>query len=82
MKCKRVLTAVMFIALAFCLVTTTVSTDSDAGSDPTSDGIVADTSWFTGGGPYIIHDAADLAGLAQLVNEGTSFSKKSSRTCK
>ena len=30
MKCKRVLTAVMFIALAFCLVTTTVPTDSDA----------------------------------------------------
>ena len=32
MKCKRVLTAVMFIALAFCLVTTTVPTDSDAES--------------------------------------------------
>lgn len=40
--------------------------------------IVADTSWINDGtgskrNPYIISDAADLYGLAQLVNKGTSF---------
>ena len=47
MKCKRVLTAVMFIALAFCLVTTTVPTDSDAESTSSTFNVVDDESLST-----------------------------------
>ncbi|MBC5722563.1 chitobiase/beta-hexosaminidase C-terminal domain-containing protein, partial [Flintibacter sp. NSJ-23] len=37
----------------------------------------ASTEWYTGDGDeYTISSAADLAGLAQLVNGGTSFQKK------
>lgn len=47
MKCKRVLTAVMFIALALCLVTTTVPTDSDAESTSSTFNVVDDESLST-----------------------------------
>ena len=47
MECKRVLTAVMFIALAFCLVTTTVPTDSDAESTSSTFNVVDDQSLST-----------------------------------
>jgi hypothetical protein len=34
---------------------------------------VADASWHAGSSPYIISSAQELAGLAQLVNEGQDF---------
>ena len=34
------------------------------------------TDWYTGNGPYYISSAAELAGLAQLVNGGNEFSGK------
>lgn len=36
----------------------------------------ADTSWYTGEGPYTISTADQLAGLAQLVNGGNNFAGK------
>jgi len=33
----------------------------------------ADTDWYAGGSPYVISNACALAGLAELVNEGTDF---------
>lgn len=38
--------------------------------------IEADTSWYTGDGPYKLSDAADLFGFAKLINEGNDFSGK------
>lgn len=43
------------------------------------DGVSADTDWYTGqpdAASYTIRTAAQLAGLAKLVNEGNNFSKK------
>ncbi len=49
---------------------------ADETGDPTVwDGISADTTWADAE-PYVIDSAADLAGLAQLVNAGNNFSGK------
>jgi hypothetical protein len=58
--------------------TVTISTSADNGSWFGSDasGAYADTSWHTGASPYTIADAADLAGLAVLVNGGTTFANE------
>jgi hypothetical protein len=52
-------------------VTITASSFDATGSYWTDLGVY-DTSWYTGGGPYTISDADDLAGVAYLVNSGTT----------
>ncbi|MDR1328578.1 MAG: hypothetical protein LBK23_03150 [Oscillospiraceae bacterium] len=53
-------------------IATAVDDDSWYGED-TSGNAYADTSWHTGASPYTLSDAADMAGLAMLVNGGTAF---------
>ena len=78
---KRILSLCMALALCLGLLPATalaadggVSTTSVSGWDGT-----ADTSWYTGyesDSDYTITSAAELAGLAQLVNGGDDFSGK------
>ena len=78
---KRILSLCMALALCLGLLPATalaadggVSTTSVSGWDGT-----ADTSWYTGhesDSDYTITSAAELAGLAQLVNGGDDFSRK------
>lgn len=64
--------------LALCLVVGMVPMTALAadGSTAAWDGTV-DTTWYNGNDTtFTIKDAADLAGLAQLVNQGNTFEKK------
>ena len=78
---KRILSLCMALALCLGLLPTTALA-ADGGVSTTSvswwDG-TADTSWYTGhesDSDYTITSAAELAGLAQLVNGGDDFSGK------
>lgn len=64
--------------LALCLVVGMVPMTALAADSSTAawDGTV-DTTWYNGNDTtFTIEDAADLAGLAQLVNQGNTFEKK------
>lgn len=83
---KRFISAVMIVAMvtlmlpfaAFAYETTTSgNSGSSTGSTTTWDGTTAETNWYdTNSDSYTISTAAQLAGLAKLVNEGKTFSGK------
>lgn len=83
---KRFISAVMIVAMvalmppfaAFAYETTTSgNAGSSTDSTTTWDGTTVETNWYnTSSNSYTISTAAQLAGLAELVNEGNSFSGK------
>ncbi len=74
---KRVLSALVALVLLVTMIPTAVFAETEALSNvSTWDGTV-DTDWYKEENTeFTITTAAELAGLAQLVNGGTSFSKK------
>jgi hypothetical protein len=73
---------ILALALAFVMLLTflpAVSFDARAVGAPTPGDYWTDsptyysTAWYTGGSPYTLASAADLAGLAYLVNNGNAF---------
>lgn len=63
------------LVLAMCLMLSVLPAPARAAD--AWDGSALDTSWYNVADPaYTLSDAADLAGLAQLVNGGTDFSGK------
>ena len=85
-KSKRVLSIVLAVAMILTMVPfsaladETTARDSSTSSTTTAwDGTTAETSWYIGhekDTSYTISTAAELAGLAELVNAGNTFSGK------
>ncbi len=72
MKMKKMLSS--FLAAA--MVMSTMSFSAFAAETDVWDG-TADTAWYTGSeDSYVLDTAEELAGLAELVNAGDNFSKK------
>ena len=67
---KKFLAMILALCLALTLLPATALADGEAWSTE------ADTTWYTEGETaYTISTAAELAGLAKLVNSGTNFEK-------
>ncbi len=84
-KSKRVLSIVLAVAMILTMVPFAAFADETTARDSSTSSTTAawdgtiDTEWYTdheSGTPYTISTAAQLAGLAKLVNEGTDFSGK------
>ncbi len=85
---KRVLSVLLSLVMLIGLFPTAVLATEEAGIEPVVetvaetdaavwDGTSVNTEWYSEGETeYTISTAADLAGLAKLVNEGNSFSGK------
>lgn len=85
---KRFISAVMIVAMVTLMLpfaafagetTTSGNSGSSTGSTTTWDGTTAETNWYIGhenDTSYTISTAAELAGLAKLVNAGNAFSGK------
>ena len=79
---KRFISAVMIIAmvtlmLPFAAFADETTPGSNTDSTTTWDGTTVDTSWYNeSSSNFAISTAAQLAGLAKLVNEGNTFSGK------
>ncbi len=73
MKARKFLASLLAIAMMLSTMGFTAFADAAAW-----DGTSTDTAWYGDGTAteFTISDAADLAGLAKLVNEGNSFSGK------
>lgn len=84
-KSKRVLSIVLAVAMILTMVPFAAFADETTARDSSTSSTTAawdgtiDTKWYTdheSGTSYTISTAAELAGLAKLVNEGTDFSGK------
>ena len=77
---KRLLSALLAVCMVMTMAPVAFAVDGNGatGSVASWDGTTVDTSWNEEGNAevYTMQDAADLAGLAQLVNEGNNFSGK------
>ena len=73
MKIKKIVALLATLAMCIGLLTVPVMAEGDAWSDN------ADTDWYTGhenDTVFTLSTGAQLAGLAQLVNAGSDFNKK------
>ena len=75
-KGSRLLAVAIVMVMAFSAVIIGAAHEADAAVD-TWDGTSVETGWYSDGSPeFTIDSAAELAGLAQLVNQGNNFSGK------
>lgn len=75
---KHIRTRLLGITLSFIMLISLLPVTALAG-EAAWDGTTVDTSWYddnTTDTEFTISDSADLAGLAELVNEGNNFSGK------
>lgn len=75
---KHIRTRLLGITLSFIMLISLLPVTALAG-EAAWDGTTVDTNWYddnTNAAEFTIYDSADLAGLAELVNEGNNFSGK------
>ena len=73
MKTKRILALLISVTMLFSFVTIPASAENTAEG---WDGVSVSTEWYTANpdaDEFYINSEAELAGFAQLVNEGTQF---------
>lgn len=74
---RRLFASVLAVCMLVSLLPATALAAEGSTAQTTWDGTSVDTTWYNDtGSTFTINTAAQLAGLAKLVNEGNNFSGK------